>query len=149
MTSINLFSLLNNETSVNAGIRAELAYAKLCGTKDPKFDHVDYDKGSDVEVGSRHISVKSSRFSLMSGNLCEGRTTFDAIWELYKTRVASNEWTYITQDGIAYEMNFSEFETFVYKFCTLDTESAKNGGLKKIRCRKESKTMLRWLESRA
>lgn len=133
----------------NAGIKAELVYANLCGESGHKFDHVPYDRGSDVNAGHRHISVKSSGFTLMSGNLCEGRTSFDGIWNLYELKVASNEWAYITKDGRAFEMNLGEFKQFVYEFCTVEKESAKNGGASKIRCRKESKKMLRWLEARA
>ena len=148
MKFVNILSLLSEGTAANAGIRAEIAYAKACGESVHTFDHVPYDKGSDVNAGSRHISVKSSGFTLMSGSLCEGRNSFDAIWELYEMKVASNEWTYITKDGKAYEMDLNEFKNFVYEFCTTEKESAKNGGFMKIRCRKESKKMLRWLENR-
>ena len=133
----------------NYGIFAETLYANMCGELNHKFDHIPYDKGSDVTAGNRHISIKSSGFSLMSGSLCEGRESFDDIWTLYETKVASNEWAYITKDGRAFEMNFNEFKSFVYNFCVVEKESAKNGGFSKIRCRKESKKMLRWLEAQA
>lgn len=132
----------------NSGICAEFAYATICGVSNHKFDHISYNRGSDVNAGHRHISVKSSGFTLMSGSLCEGNTTFDGIWNLYASKVASNEWAYITKDGRAFEMNLNEFKNFVYSFCGLEKESAKNGGFYKIRCKKESKKMLQWLEAR-
>lgn len=132
----------------NAGQLLETAYSTICGESDHKFDNIPYDRGSDVNAGPRHISIKSSGFTLMSGSLCEGRQSFDAIWELYASKVVSNEWTYITKSGEAFEMNFDEFKSFVYEFCTTEKESEKNGGAMKIRCRKESKKMLKWLDAR-
>lgn len=45
-------------------------------------------------------------------------------------------------------MNIDEFEMFVYAFCGLQTESQKNGGGLKIRCKHESKKMIQWLDKR-
>ena len=150
MRFVNILSFLSEGAVYNnAGINAELAYANICGESDHKFDNITYNRGSDVNAGQRHISVKSSKFTLMSGSLCEGRTSFDAIWDLYASKVASNEWAYITKTGVAYEMNKDEFKSFVYEFCGLEKESAKNGGAYKIRCKAESKKMLKWLEARA
>jgi len=146
--NVTLLKELETELKGNAGQVRELAYATICGESGHKFDNVPYNRGSDVNAGHRHISVKSSKFTLMSGSLCEGRTSFDAIWNLYSMKVASNEWTYITKDGTAYEMNKDEFKSFVYEFCGLEKESAKNGGAYKIRCKAESKKMLQWLEAR-
>jgi len=146
--NVTLLKELETELKGNAGQVRELAYATICGESGHKFDNVPYNRGSDVNAGHRHISVKSSKFTLMSGSLCEGRTSFDAIWNLYSMKVASNEWTYITKDGTAYEMSKDEFKSFVYEFCGLEKESAKNGGAYKIRCKAESKKMLQWLEAR-
>jgi len=122
---------------------------RICRNYPHKAHSAAYDKDSDVNFGTRHISVKSSGFSLMAGSLCEGLTEFDAIWNLYETKAHSNEWCYVTADFTGYFMNREEFKSFVYSFCTTEKESAKNGGAVKIRCRKETAKMLRWLEERA
>lgn len=112
-----------------------------------KHDSSDYRSNSDVNVGNRHISVKSSAFTLMSGNMCEGREDFDGIWNLYAENTHSNEFVYVAQDFTAYYMTIDEFEKFVYLFCRTERESEKNGGAMKIRCRKESKKMVEWLNA--
>ena len=45
-------------------------------------------------------------------------------------------------------MNIDEFESFVYMFGYMAKESDKNGGGWKIRCKHESKKMVRWLSER-
>ena len=110
-----------------------------------KHDSSDYRKSSDIVLGERHISVKSSAFTLMSGNMCEGISDFDGIWNLYERNTHSNEFAYVTEDFIAYFMSLAEFKKFVYAFCRVERESEKNGGQMKIRCRKESKKMVEWL----
>ena len=132
----------------NNGDRREWAVCGYEGVQRVKHDSTAYDKNSDVNVGTRHISIKASKFSLMSGTLCEGLTKFDDIWNLYATKKHSNEWCYMTEDFTAYFMNEAEFKQFVYEFCHVEKDSAKNGGLSKIRCARESKKMLDWLEER-
>lgn len=148
MTSTNIINW--KPTAVkNQGIAREWA---LCGSKGierVKHDNGSYDKDSDVNCGSAHISVKANKFTLMSGSLCEGLESFDAIWNLYERKVHSNTWAYVTADFVSYEMNLEEFKSFVYEFCYLERDSMKNGGAMKIRCRAESKKMLKWLEERA
>lgn len=124
---------------------AEWALCKRYGIERAKHDSSAYDKDSDVSAGDVRISVKTSAFTLMSGNLCEGREDFDGIWNLYAERVHSNQFAYVTMQGVCYMMNLSEFKRFVYMFCHTERESEKNGGQVKIRCRKESGKMLRWL----
>lgn len=136
-------------TPKNHGIAVEWGICNHYGIKRVAHDSAAYDKDSDVNVGGKHMSVKASKFTLMSGSLCEGLTEFDAIWNLYESKVHSNTFVYGTQDGRAFEMDMDEFKQFVYKFCTVQKESAKNGGASKIRCRAESKKMLAWLEARA
>ena len=133
----------------NNGDRREWAVCGYEGIQRVKHDSTAYDKDSDVNVGTRHISIKASKFSLMSGTLCEGKTEFDAIWELYSRKCHSNEWCYMTENFTAYYMSKEEFRQFVYEFCHVEKDSAKNGGHSKIRCAKESKKMLDWLEARA
>lgn len=133
----------------NEGDKREYAVCNFEGITRVKHDSGAYNRDSDVNIGNRHISVKASGFTLMSGNLCEGKTEFNDIWALYAANVHSNEWYYVTRDFIAYCMNLEEFKTFVYTFCKTERESAKNGGAVKIRCRKESAKMLKWLEENA
>lgn len=131
----------------NMGDAREWGVCAYYGIERTKHDALPYDKGSDVEFGSKHISVKSEKFSLMSGRLCEGRETFDEICELYMTKVHSNTWAYVCKDGTTYEMNKEEFKTFLYLFCKTERESEKNGGQVKIRMRTETKETLNWLAS--
>ena len=74
------------------------------------------------------------------------RTSSD-ICALYKTTVHSDTFCYVTADYEVFMMNITEFEQFVYEFCTTERESEKNGGAIKIRCRKESKKMITWLHA--
>lgn len=129
----------------NAGIAREWALCHYYNIDRTAHDSVPYDKGSDLDTGDKHISVKASGFTLMAGNLCHGRDTFDSIWNLYAENVHSNTFDYVTEDYMVYEMSLAEFKRFVYAFGSLEHESEKNGGALKIRCRKESKKMLRWL----
>ena len=132
----------------NEGDRREWAICGFEGIKRVKHDSKAYNVASDIEVGNRKISVKASKFSLMSGSLCEGYTTFEEIWKLYETKCHSNEWAYITKDYTAYFMNKAEFKDFVFQFCVTEKESEKNGGAVKIRCRTETQKMINWLQSR-
>lgn len=136
---------LNTITCANAGDAREWAVCADMGIERTKHDALPYDKGSDVEAGDRHISVKSSGATLMSGSLCEGETTFDGIWSLYARKTASNLWAYVTKDFTAYYMDKGEFEAFIRKFGRVERESEKNGGAMKIRLRKESAKMLAYL----
>lgn len=127
----------------------EWAVAALMGVTRTKHDSKAYDKDSDVVAGNMRVSVKSSAFTLMAGSLCEGLTDFDSIWNLYESKTHSNTFAYVTADFTAYMMNLAEFKQFVYSFCKLERESEKNGGAMKIRCRKESGKMLKWLAEQA
>lgn len=144
MTNCNI-SRFAPEGVKNNGDRREWAVCNHMGVERTKHDSAAYDRDSDVNVGNLHISVKSSAFTLMSGNLCEGLEDFDAIWALYKSKTHSNAFAYVTADMTLYLMNIDEFERFVYTFCHVEKESSKNGGKCKIRCAKESSKMLTWL----
>ena len=133
----------------NAGIAREWALCAYYKVTRTAHDSLAYDKGSDLDVNEKHISIKASAFTLMAGGLCEGRDTFDGIWNLYAERVHSNCFAYITADFTVYEMNLDEFKEFVYKFAHTERESEKNGGALKIRLRKESGKMLKWLADMA
>jgi len=143
------YNFVPASTPKNHGVAVEWGICSHYGITRVAHDHASYDKDSDVNAAGKHMSVKASKFTLMSGSLCEGRTTFDGIWELFAERTHSDHFVYGTKDGRAYEMDMTEFKQFVYEFCTVEKESAKNGGASKIRCRAESKKMLQWLEARA
>lgn len=132
----------------NAGIARELALCHHYNIERTAHDNIPYDKDSDLNACGKHISVKASAFSLMAGNLCEGREDFDGIWNLYAERVHSDTFAYITADFTVYEMNLAEFKQFVYTFAHTERESEKNGGAVKIRLRKESGKMLKWLAAK-
>ena len=136
---------ITTEKKVNAGVLGEWAMCAYYGIKRTVHDSSRFDKDSDVNVGDKHISVKTARFSLMAGSLTQDCTTFDEIWAFYEARVHSNYFAYVTKDSTVYEMNLAEFKAFVYLFCGLERESKKNGGYLKIKARSESKKMLGWL----
>lgn len=133
----------------NAGDAKEWAYCSYRGIERTKHDAKPYNVASDLEINEEKISIKASKFSLMSGKLCNGLTSFDEIWELYETNTHSNKVVYITEDFTAYEMTITEFKTFVYTFCKTEKESEKNGGAIKIRCKTESKKMIEWFQAKA
>jgi len=134
----------------NAGIAREWALCRYYMVERTAHDSLAYDKGSDLDTADgKHISIKASAFTLMSGALCEGIEDFDGIWNLYAERVHSDTFAYITADFTVYEMNLDEFKCFVYTFAHTERESEKNGGQVKIRLRKESGKMLKWLADKA
>lgn len=108
-----------------------------------KPDHVPYYMDSDIP--ETRTSVKSEKFTLVSGNLMEAQTFEGQIAE-YMARTASETVAYVTKDNVAYIMDMTEFNIFLHMFAGLEAESAKNGGKMKIRARSESKAMLRWFE---
>ena len=144
---MNAYTIAHTSTEKNAGIAREHDLCAHKGIERTTHDSTDYRTSSDICLGEHHISVKASGFTLMSGNMCEGETTFEGIWNVYKRNTHSNEWAYVTEDYTVYEMNMAEFERFVRTFGRTERESEKNGGQMKIRLRKESKKMLNWLAS--
>lgn len=132
----------------NFGIAAEHGLCEVFGIVRTAHDNSSYCGNSDICVSHMAISVKASAFTLMSASLCGGCEDFDGIWAIYEANTHSNTFAYCAKTGVAYMMDIAEFKQFVYAFCTLARESAKNGGGMKIRCRKESQKMLRWLDMR-
>ena len=128
-----------------AGDVGEWSYAHHYGITRLTHDHARFDEDSDVNIGDKHVSIKTARFSLIAGSLTKDCSSFDEIWMFYESRVHSNCFAYITKDFTVYEMNLQEFKTFVYQFCGLERESKSNGGYLKIKARSESKKMLNWL----
>ena len=82
-----------------------------------------------------HYSIKSARATVCKGTDITSHLATDK----------ATEFVYITANGIAYIMNRTEYTAFVETFGTVTTESAKNGGHKKIRLGHETAKMLEWL----
>ena len=133
--------------SNNAGDNAEWAVCAYENIARVKHDSSNYMESSDLSIGERHISVKSARFTLMSGRYCGGKTTVAEILDIYTANTHSNEFVYVTKAFEAYYMNIIEFAAFVMAFCTTQKESSKNGGAVKVRCKSETKAMLEYLEA--
>lgn len=141
------FEIQHISDSKNAGIAREHDLCAYYGIERTKHDNSNYATDSDINYNDLHISVKASGFSLMSGSLCKGCKTFDEIWDLYEHSVHSNAFAYVTTTYNVYIMNLATFKEFIYRFAGLEHESAKNGGGLKIKCRKESKKMIDWLNA--
>lgn len=102
-----------------------------------------YDTGSDIE--ELNASVKSSGASLarVYGN------TMEQILDTYFANVHSTLWIYISviDDEVnEYHMNATEFREFLETWGTLAKESGTR--LTKVRLKKESAKMVKWLETR-
>ena len=139
----NFSAVKINRTYSVFGMHAEQAVAYTLTGEMRKHDKVPYTDGSDIPEFA--MSVKSAKFSLMSGNLCESQE-FDGIVDEFFAKTASTCFTYVTQDLECYVMNADEFRTFVSLFCSMSRESARNGGKCKVQMRSESKKVLQWLQ---
>lgn len=134
-------------TYKNNGQHAEQALCYTLTGEIRKADKVPFDKASDIPEYA--ISVKSSRFTLASAKANFGDTFEEKLTD-FVNRVHSTRFAYVSlANMVAYVMNIEEFADFVRNFCTLAKESTSNGGGMKIRCKKESKTMIDWLEALA
>lgn len=131
-----------NRNYSNWGMHCEQALAYTLTGELRSHDHVPFFADSDIP--EFEMSVKSNSFTLASAKVNFG-STFEEKWQDFKARVHSTQFAYVTEDFIAYIMSLDEFERFVHQFCYLDRESTKNGGGLKIKCRKESTKMLKWL----
>jgi hypothetical protein len=129
----------------NFGNHAEQCLAYMLTGEVRSHDHIRYDKGSDIP--EYHMSVKSAKFTLMSGNLCESQD-FDGIVEEFFQKTASKQFAYVTQDMVAYIMTAEIFREFVVRFCGLERESSRNGGRYKVKMRMESKKVIEFLKTR-
>ena len=63
---------INMTAAAKLSEAAEWALCSKYGITRTKHDSSAYDRNSDVNAGSVRISVKTSGFTLMAGNLCEG-----------------------------------------------------------------------------
>ena len=139
------FKINHVSTATNEGIAREHDLCAYMGINRTTHDNNDYRTASDIIVNDRHISVKSSGFTLMNGTLCENAETLEEIWNVYKETTNATEIAYITTDYTVYMMSITEFEKFVKTFCRTEKDSKKNGGKMKVRCRHESEKMRQWL----
>lgn len=128
----------------NFGQHCEQALAYTLTGEIRKHDNVPFYKGSDIPEYA--MSVKSSGFSLASGKQNKGDNFDEKVADFFR-RVHSKQFAYVSKDMNAYIMNKREFRKFVNMFCVWTYESEQNGGYAKVRCNKESKKMVAWLES--
>lgn len=142
------YKLTNNNPTAKKGDAKEWAMCSHYGIERSRHDSKNYMVASDLESGEKRISVKSARFTLMSGIYCEGLNTVEEIWDRYEATTHSNLAAYVTEDFEAFEMTMPEFKEFVLTFGSIQKESEKNGGGNKVRCKSESKALLKWLRSR-
>lgn len=143
MTTIKVTEI--ERTYTNFGMHVEQCLAYMLTGEVRKHDRVPFYVDSDIpEFG---ISVKSSGFTLASANVNFGETKEEKIAD-YMARVVSKTVAYVTQDMVAYMMNLEEFREFIEKFCYLGRESQAHGGGLKLKCYKESKKMLSWLNAK-
>lgn len=133
-------------TYANAGQRAEQNLAYMLTGELRSHDHVAYDVDSDIP--EYHMSVKSSKFTLVSGNKMTAQD-FEGQLNEYFSKVASTCVAYVTEENIAYVMDMNEFREMLIRFAKLTSESAKNGGKNKIRFCAESKKVREWLAERS
>lgn len=128
----------------NFGQHAEQSLAYTLTGELRRHDHVNYAVGSDIPEFS--MSVKSAKFSLMSGGLCEAQD-FEGIVEEFFHKTASKCFAYVTKELECFVMDMSEFRSFVNQFCILTHESSKNGGRCKVQMRSESSKVIQWLQA--
>ena len=145
MTTITLATI--ERTYANNGMHAEQTLAYTLTHEIRTHDRVPFDKGSDIP--EYHMSVKSSKASLMSGNYCTAQTKEGIIKEFIE-RSASTCFAYVTADfATAYIMNGIEFAEFCMLFAGMSRESSKNGGKAKVQIYAESAKMMMWLKAHA
>ena len=107
-----------------------------------RADKIPFNVGSDIP--ELNISVKSARFTLMSGRLCKAQD-FDGIVVQYFAEVHSTEWVYVTEDLMGYFMSADEFRSLLYQFCHLERES--DSPAYKIRMGRETDEVIKWLQA--
>lgn len=144
MTTITLETI--ERVYTNNGQHAEQVLAYTLIHEIRKHDRVPFDKGSDIP--EYHMSVKSSKASLMSGNYCT-KDTKEGIIEEFLNRTASELFAYVLEDfSTAYVMDKREFSEFCREFSGMSRESSKNGGKAKVQFYKENERTRMWLASR-
>ena len=131
----------------NRGIRAQADMTVACGQKYAHHDGNGYNMASDIEYKGEHISVKAYHFTLMSGTMCEGKSTLPEIWDIYERNTHSNLFAYIVGE-VAYIMTLAEFREFVFRYCEIERESNHSDrhatGAVKVRAKRCEGDMVKW-----
>lgn len=116
----------------NNGQEAERIFRYTLTGEIAKADNLPHNLGADC----LNYQVKSAR-----ATVCRGTDL-----EAYLATDKATEFAYVNADfTTAYIMNKAEYTEFVRQFGTVTTESAKNGGHRKIRLKTEGKEMREWL----
>lgn len=120
-------------TYKNNGQHAQqVAEFNLVGTIS-KADNKPFWAGGDIG----DLQVKSARATICQGLDLEAHLDEDG----------AKAWGYVTKDfSKLYIMNREEYTMFCEKFFEVTRESTKNGGKEKMRFKKESNEMRKWLE---
>ena len=137
------YSMDNGETFKNHGEFLESVAKFHRGLEYLVNPATSYDTGSDIE--EMNASVKSSNASLA----CIYGNTKEQIIEEYFKNVHSTLWIYmidIDEQIIEYHMNAKEFKEFLNEWATTAIESGSH--LTKVRIKKTSGKMVKWLEER-
>ena len=101
-----------------------------------------YDTGSDIE--ELNASVKSS-----GASLARIYGTYEDITKTYFANVHSSLWIYVTvvdEEVTEYHMNKNEFKAFLDEWHEMAKESGSH--LQKVRIKKTSNKMIKWLDER-
>lgn len=129
MTTITLNPIAR--TYKNNGQHLEQVFRYNLTGEITKADNLKASEGTDLF----NYSIKSARATVCKGTNIDEHLATDK----------ATEFVYITNDLVAYIMNKDEYKTFVNLFASVDTESSKNGGSKKLRLGRETSKMLEWL----
>ena len=137
------YSMDNGETFKNHGEFLESVAKFHRGLEYLVNPATSYDTGSDIEEMS--ASVKSSNASLA----CLYGNSKEQILEEYFKNVHSTLWIFmvdIDEQIIEYHMNAEEFREFLEEWATTAVESGSH--LTKVRIKKTSGKMVKWLEEK-
>ena len=116
----------------NNGQEAERVFRYTLTGEIAKADNLPHNLGADC----LNYQVKSAR-----ATVCRGTDL-----EAYLATDKATEFAYVSADfTTAYIMSKAEYTEFVNQFGTVTTESAKNGGYRKIRLKAEGREMREWL----
>ena len=130
MTTINLPTI--ERMYKNNGQEAERIFRFAVSGELCKADNIRHDLGTDCG----EYQVKSAR-----ATVCRGTDI-----EAYVATEVATKFAYVNADfTTAYIMNKDEYIAFATKFGTVTTESAKNGGHRKVRLKAEGTEMREWL----
>ena len=130
---------------MNGGEFKEVVAKDVTGYMGAKDANTRYDMGSDIP--EMNASVKSSKATLV--NMVLG-ATFEESVDTYFANVHSTLFIYMVDIGeqiTEYHMNAEEFREFVENWAGLAVDSGTH--LTKVRFKKTSGKMIKWLEERA